>query len=79
VGPIIVIFDAMDECEVKHKKSISRKRFRLISKAVNRKFELPQIKFLATSRPLLGRRYTANLLEIEGVHKDIEGDLRLVI
>jgi ankyrin repeat protein len=77
VGPIIVIVDAIDECEESTRSRFLESVSALISKAQSTtNLGPPRIKFLVTSRPLLGRRYTANLLEIEDVHKD---DLRLVI
>lgn len=80
LGPISVIVDAIDECEESSRNRFLRCIITLIGNsqtAANP--NAPRIKFLVTSRPLLGRRYTTNLLEIEEVHKDMKDDLRLVI
>jgi ankyrin repeat domain-containing protein 50 len=79
MGPLHVIIDAIDECE-----EISRNRFleavsTLVGKAQSAdSSDAPPVKFLLTSRPLLGRRYTTHHLQIEDVHS-VEDDLRLVI
>ena len=77
VRPVSVIVDAIDECE-----QITRERFLqdvldLIGKSSSNGSHAPCIKFLITSRPLLGRRYTTNLLQIDQDY--VEQDLRLVI
>jgi len=79
VGPISVIIDAIDECE-----EITRERFlRYLSDFIARSGlpnkKTPHVKFLITSRPLLGRQYTTNILQIDPSEKHVEQDLRLLI
>jgi hypothetical protein len=49
----------------------------LISKSSSNASKTLCIKFLVTSRPLLGRQYTTNLIQID--QENVERDLRLVI
>jgi ankyrin repeat domain-containing protein 50 len=80
VGPINVIVDAIDECE-----EITRERFlqeviKFIDKSRAPGSKSPCIKFLLTSRPLVGRQYTKDFhLQIDPSHNHVEQDLRLVI
>ncbi len=79
VGQLHVIIDAIDECE-----ETSRNRFlegisTLVEKSQSTDSPTaPPVKFLLTSRPMLGRQYTTHHLQIEDVHS-VEDDLRLVI
>ena len=79
VGPISVIIDAIDECE-----ATTRKRFlddveTLLKQARSTKSRLPCVKFLVTSRPLIVRGYTTNLLQLDPSKDYVERDLELVI
>lgn len=79
VGPISVIVDAIDECE-----EVTRDRFLdlikdLVGRSRSTKSTAPCIKFLVTSRPLLVRGYTTNLLQLDPSEDYVEQDLRLVI
>jgi ankyrin repeat protein len=79
VGPIHIIIDAIDECEERSRNRFLEGIFTLVSNtqsAANP--SAPPVKFLFTSRPLLGRQYTTHHLQIEEAHM-FEEDLRLVI
>jgi ankyrin repeat domain-containing protein 50 len=79
VGPISVIVDAIDECEESTRERLLQGVIKFISKPRSPGSNTPCIKFLVTSRPSLGRRYTENLLQIDSSHNHIGQDLRLVI
>lgn len=79
VGTISVIVDAIDECEETTRERFLREVINLISKSPSSNSSIPCVKFLLTSRPLLGRQYTTNLLQLDPSQNHIERDLRLVI
>ncbi|MCJ1359347.1 MAG: hypothetical protein MMC33_009349 [Icmadophila ericetorum] len=79
-GPLNIIVDAIDECEENTRKRFLEGIAFLVGNAQSTANSgTPCIKFILTSRPLLGRRYTTNHLQIEEVHGNVEKDLRLVI
>ncbi|KAH7091508.1 hypothetical protein FB567DRAFT_490488 [Paraphoma chrysanthemicola] len=84
-GAIGVIVDAIDECEVRTRKSFLNAMIQLVNEAqeVHRQ---PRkcIKFLITSRPSLGNSYNhtgvmENRLSIDQSRDNIREDLKLVI
>jgi ankyrin repeat protein len=79
VGPISVIIDAIDECEEKTRERFLRCIAKFIAQSSSPDRYTPCIKFLVTSRPLLGRQYTTNLLQIDPSQTHVEQDLRLLI
>ncbi|MCJ1476880.1 hypothetical protein MMC13_005549 [Lambiella insularis] len=79
VGPVRVIIDAIDECEEITRKRLLRDVIELISKSQSAGLGTPCVKFLVTSRPLLGPQYTTNLLQIDPSQSHVEQDLRQVI
>ncbi len=79
VGPISVIIDAIDECEEITRERLLNGVSKLIGKSRSAGSNTPCIKFLVTSRPLSGRQYTTNLLQIDPAQNHTEQDLRLVI
>ena len=79
VGPISVIIDAIDECEETTRHRFLQDVMNLISRSRSIGSHTPYIKFLITSRPLLGRQYATNLLQIDISQAHIHHDLRLVI
>lgn len=79
VGPIHVIIDAIDECEERSRIRFLEGISTLVGNAQSAATSSASpVKFLLTSRPLLGRQYTTHHLQIEEVHR-VEEDLRLVI
>lgn len=79
VGPVTVVVDAIDECE-----ETTRERFleNVVSLIETSKSKSPRnlcIKFIVTSRPLLGRQYTTQVVRIDPSQNQVEQDLRLVI
>ena len=79
VGPIHVIVDAIDECEERSRSRFLESISTLVGNAQSAASSVaPPIKFLLTSRPLLGCQYTTHHLQIEEVHR-VEEDVRLVI
>ena len=78
-GPVSVIVDAIDECEEATRERFLQQVSQLMSKPRPIDSSTPCIKFLVTSRPLLGRRYPGNLLQIDPSENHVEQDLRLVI
>ncbi|KAI9815250.1 MAG: hypothetical protein M1827_002730 [Pycnora praestabilis] len=79
-GPINIIVDAIDECEESTRNRFLESIATLIGRTQSiTRSSTPCIKFLITSRPVLGRQYTTTHLQIEDVHRNIEEDLRLVI
>ena len=79
VGPISVIVDAIDECEETTRERFLRDITNLIARSRSTDRYTPCVKFLVTSRPLLGRHYTENLLQIDPSQNHVEQDLRLLI
>jgi ankyrin repeat protein len=80
LGPVIVIVDAIDECEESTRERFLQKISSLVSKVQSETGRIrPRIKFVITSRPLFGRQYTSNLLQIDPSQLSVEEDLRLVI
>ncbi len=79
VGPISVIIDAIDECEETTRTRFLKDVTKFIAQSKSPDQYTPCIKFLVTSRPLLGRQYTTNLLQIDPSQHHIEQDLRLLI
>ncbi|MCJ1403576.1 hypothetical protein MMC11_006799, partial [Xylographa trunciseda] len=79
VGPVSVIVDAIDECEETTRERFLRNVLQITEKARPAGGNTPCIKFVITSRPLLGRQYTTNLLQIDPSQNYIEQDLKLVI
>lgn len=78
MGPVNVIVDAIDECEENTRNRFIEEIVALVGKPQSTDTSAsPCIKFLFISRPLLGRQWTPNLLQLEDVN--IEEDLRLVI
>jgi len=78
-GPVSVIVDAIDECEEATRERFLQQVGQLMSKPRPIDSSTPCIKFLLTSRPLLGRRYPGNLLQIDPSENHVEQDLMLVI
>ncbi|KAG9244622.1 hypothetical protein BJ878DRAFT_60287 [Calycina marina] len=78
-GPISVIIDAIDECEEATRERFLQHINQLMSKPWPTDSSTPYIKFLVTSRPLLGRRFSENLLSIDPSQNNVEQDLQLVI
>ncbi|KUJ09878.1 ankyrin [Mollisia scopiformis] len=78
-GPVSVIIDAIDECEEATRERFLQHVSQLMSKSWPTGSSTPCIKFLVTSRPLLGRRCPGNLLQIDPSQNHVEQDLRLVI
>jgi ankyrin repeat protein len=78
-GPISVIVDAIDECEETTRERFLQGVIKLMGQPRSTGSNTPCIKFLVTSRPLLGRRYITNLLQIDPSQNHVEQDLRLVI
>ena len=64
IGPLNVLIDAIDECEQITREQFLRDIANLIKNSQLSGLRTPNIKFLITSRPLLGRQHTTNLLEI---------------
>ncbi|MCJ1383875.1 hypothetical protein MMC17_006989 [Xylographa soralifera] len=79
VGPVSVIVDAIDECEQITRDRFLRNVLQLTENLRSGGLKPSCIKFLFTSRPLLGRQYTTNPLQIDSTQNHIEQDLRLVI
>lgn len=79
VGPISVIIDAIDECEETTRERFLRYIAKFVAQSGSPDRYTPCIKFLVTSRPLLGRQYTTNLLQIDPSQNHVEQDLRLLI
>lgn len=79
VGPVSVVVDAMDECEEKTRDRFLRNMIKLVGKPDSPGARAPCIKFLVTSRPFLGRRYTSNLLQIDPSEDCVDQDLKMVI
>jgi ankyrin repeat protein len=79
VGPISVIIDAIDECEETTRERFLQEVNKLVGMSGSASSNIPRIKFLVTSRPLLGRQYATNLLQIDPSQDHVERDLRLVI
>ena len=79
VGPLNVLIDAIDECEQITREQFLRDIVNLINHSQLSGARNPSIKFLVTSRPLLGRQHTTNLLEIDLYHDNIQQDLQLFI
>ena len=79
VGPVTVIIDAIDECEETTRERFLRDVIQLINKSWSADLDTPCVKFLITSRPLLGRQYTTNILQIDPSQNHVEQDLKLVI
>ncbi|KAI4267500.1 MAG: hypothetical protein LQ337_008321, partial [Flavoplaca oasis] len=79
VGPVTVVVDAIDECE-----ETTRERFlqNVVSLIERSKSKSPQnlcIKFIVTSRPLLGCQYATQVVRIDPSQNQVEQDLKLVI
>ena len=80
VGPINVIVDAIDECEQETREQFLQHVEKLVGNSRSSGLTTPCIKFLVTSRPLLGcDRYTTNIPPIELSQHHVEQDLKLVI
>ncbi|KAL3417553.1 ankyrin repeat protein [Phlyctema vagabunda] len=78
-GPISVIVDAIDECEETTRNRFLNNVNKLMRESQSDVSNKPCIRFLVTSRPLLGRQYTTNTLRIDYTEKHVEQDLNLVI
>ncbi|KAG4421365.1 hypothetical protein IFR04_005548 [Cadophora malorum] len=82
IGSINVIVDAIDECEEATRSRLLQSIIKLVDKSRSTTdINLPQVKFLVTSRPQLSRIYPlhqTNLLMIDP-SGSVEDDLRLVI
>ncbi|CZR56660.1 uncharacterized protein PAC_06549 [Phialocephala subalpina] len=78
-GPISVIIDALDECEENTRERFLQDIVKLEEKSRSTDAKSPSIKFLITSRPPLGHRYTTNILQIDPSQSHVEEDLKLVI
>lgn len=79
VEPIHVIIDAIDECEERSRHRFLEGISTLVGNAQSAaNSSAPLVKFLFTSRPLLGRQYTTHHLQIEETQM-FEEDLRLAI
>lgn len=78
IGPVSVVVDAMDECEERTRERFIRNMINLVGNNSPGP-RAPCIKFLVTSRPFLGRKYTSNLLQIDPSEDCVEQDLRMVI
>ncbi len=79
MGPITVIIDAIDECEESTRERFLQDVVKLIEGSRTRSPPNPCIKFVVTSRPLLGRQYTTKIVQIDPSLNGVEQDLRLVI
>jgi ankyrin repeat domain-containing protein 50 len=80
IGPVNIIVDAIDECEESTRERFLQKVSNLVDKVQSENEPgSPRIKFVITSRPLPGRQYTANLLQIDPSETSVEEDLKLVI
>jgi ankyrin repeat protein len=79
VGPVSVIVDAVDECEEKTRERFLHEVIKLIGKSRSAGSNTPCIKFIVTSRPVLGHHYTSNRLQIDPSENYVDQDLKLVI
>ncbi|KAH8803520.1 hypothetical protein F5884DRAFT_508819 [Xylogone sp. PMI_703] len=78
-GPIIIIVDALDECDKTTRDWFLKNVIALMGKPQSVGSKAPYIKFLVTSRPFPGAPYTSNLLKIDPALDYVEEDLRMVI
>ncbi|KAF2705809.1 hypothetical protein K504DRAFT_484184 [Pleomassaria siparia CBS 279.74] len=86
-GPVGVIVDAIDECEVRTRNSFLKAMMQLVNEPQDAHRQTQNcIKFLITSRPSLGNTYNLtglakkkNRLSIEQNQSNISKDVKLVI
>lgn len=78
VGPVSVIIDAIDECEETTRERFLRVVTTYLAESNSYGRDIPCIKFIVTSRPLLGRQYTTNLLQLDPSQNYVEQDLKLL-
>jgi ankyrin repeat protein len=83
-GAVGVIVDAIDECEVKTRKTFLNAMMQLVNEPRDAHRPQNSIKFLMTSRPSLGNSYNLtglmkNRLRIEQHQGNISDDVKLVI